>query len=117
MENSKDIFIRIIKATFRNIIVFSFATAAIAHIASFPALKNIALLFAALEAFIIFLTLGALIYFIYYTINTYSTLRQNKPEYASNQMYVYTMAAFLFRLLEVAVYVYIIIFLYNLFLS
>ncbi|SHG81541.1 hypothetical protein SAMN02745221_01043 [Thermosyntropha lipolytica DSM 11003] len=117
MSNQFQVFWKIIKASIRNIIFFILATAAIAHLASIPGLKNLALLAAVLESFIIFITLSALIYFIYYTITTYPAMRKNHPERTFTQLYGYTLGAFVFRLIEVFVYIYILIFLYNLFLG
>lgn len=117
MEKQQNTFWNIIKASIKNIVFFSLATAAIAQLASMPALNKIALLLAGLVTFIIFLTLSALIYFIYYTISTYSAMRRNNPEQSFSQLYGYTLGAFIFRLLEVFVYIYILIFLYNLFIG
>lgn len=117
MKKQKDVFFNIIKASVKNIIFFTLVTAVIAYLASIPALKNIALLVAGLVTFIIFITLSSFIYFIYYTITTYSSIRQNNPEQSFYQLYGYTLAGFIFRLLEVFVYIYILIFLYNLFLG
>lgn len=117
MEQQKDIFIRIIFASARNVIGFGLATAAIAYLASFEGLKRVALIFGVIEVFIIFVTLSALLYFIYYTINSYSDTRSNKPEQSFVEIYGYTISALAVRLLEAAVYVYITVFLYNIFLS
>ncbi|MBO8159272.1 hypothetical protein [Thermosyntropha sp.] len=117
MEGQREVFYNILKASIRNIIFFVLATAAIAHLASIKSLRSLALLFGVLETLIIFTTLGALIYFVQYTIKTYSQTRMSQFGHSFMQVYGYTIAAFIFRLLEVAVYIYILIFLYNLFLK
>lgn len=119
MQNNdqKEAFIRIIKASIVNIAGFGFATYLIDYLAKNTNIGTPVMVLALLVFFVIFVSISALLVFIYKTVQQIPKTMAAKPANLTFiDIYGFTMAALFIRLIEAAICVFFIVHIYKLFL-
>lgn len=119
MQNNdqKEAFIRIIKASCVNILGFGFATYLIDYLTKNTNIGTPVMVLAMAVFFVIFVSISALIVFIFKTAQQIpKTIATKQASLTFLDIYGFTMAALTVRLIEAAICVFYIIHIYKLFM-
>lgn len=117
LNEQKSVFKRIALGSIRNMLVFAAAAGITAYLAGLPGLRKPALLLAAIILLIMIITANALILFTFYTLKSIPATMRQTPSETFKDIYGYTLAGIAFRLVEMALYIYLIVYLYRVFFT
>jgi hypothetical protein len=112
----RKVFFKILLASVKNIIGFGLAAALIGYISAQTSIDTPLMILAAVVVFVISVSLITLLIFIIYTFKGIPATLANKPKDMSfSDIYAYTLLALLVRLVEAAICIAYIIYLYRIF--
>ncbi|MDD4801572.1 MAG: hypothetical protein PHF24_01335 [Syntrophomonas sp.] len=116
-NEQKKVFIKIALGAFKNIIGFGLATAFIGYMATHSGIDIPLMIIAAVVTFIMVVSIVTLLLFIVYTIKGIPVTLKNSPKHIKFfDLYAYTFLALSFRLIEAAICIGYIVYLYKLFI-
>ena len=116
-KEQKKVFFKIALGAIKNIIGFGLATAFIGYLATHTGIDIPLKIIAAVLTFIMTVSMGTLLVFIIYTIKGIPLTLKNSPKNIKfSDLYGYTILALSFRLVEAAICIGYIVYLYKLFI-
>ncbi len=117
-DEQRKIFFKIVLASIKNIIGFGLATAFIGYLATHTSIDKPLMILATVVVFIIIVSLVTLLAFIFYTIKNIPATISNSPKDISfSDLYTYTFLAISFRIVEAAICIAYVVYLYRIFVK
>lgn len=115
VNNERSVFLRIIKASFLNVVGFGLATALVSYLAKNTAAGTPIMILAGIVVFIMLVSLSSLLMFIGFTIKNIPATMNQAGGKSFGEIYKYITAALLVRLAEAIVFIYYIAIIYHLY--
>lgn len=114
LEEQKAIFLRIVKASSQNIVVFGLGFIVILFVYQYLELVKLALALTIFDVFFTGASLTAFVFFLYQTLRSIQPTMESKPEELNfKDIYAYTLAGSAVRLIELTVCIIFVLYLFN----
>jgi hypothetical protein len=115
-DEQRKVFFRIVLASIKNVLGFGLAIAFIGYLSTHTSIDTPLMILAAVVVFIMFVSLMSLLIFIFYTFKGIPAALKDKPEHMSfSDIYGYTLLALSIRLVEAAICIAYLVYLYRIF--